>query len=345
MNLPFYLRLQYNLSLILEQLLGQKFFDARLRKWRVYLEKRIEQRFNSHPRDTSPIEIDRVHDISQEEFISQYLRKNRAVIFSGQAKDWACCQKWSFEYFSQTAGSENVLIVGAPGLTQPINQTEVDVEILKVKELVRDIQVGGEKYLRFSPLVEKNKSLAADLNFEWLTSMRGPRTFARTFYLFLGGKGRKTYLHSDQPCNLFVQVTGEKRWVLYDVEDAPLVYPVLTNSAYVNSAITNENFDHEKFPLFRYAKPLIAHLKPGDILYVPPYMWHQVENLTESIAVGYRFSSLRLAVSASLTFLFLRILATNPPIWKTGSLGKIDTNLIWAYTAGKLSEALGLKNK
>jgi hypothetical protein len=47
---------------------------------------------------------------------------------------------------------------------------------------------------------------------------------------------------------------------------------------------------------------LQPHLKPGEVLYVLPHVWHQVENLTDAIAVGYRFSQLKAALSSSVTF-------------------------------------------
>jgi hypothetical protein len=332
-------RYQFEFLLVLEQLFGDAFFKMARLRWKQRLLRKLEADLGNTPASRGSLQVERVQDLAPEDFVANYLHGDRAVIFSGAAKDWQCCQKWSLDYFEKIVGGEDVLLAGARGLTQPANQQEVSVEWLALKNLIHNIRAGGEKYLRFSPLVEKNKTLSSDLDHEWLAAMKGPKTFGHTHYLFMGGQGRKTFLHSDLPCNLFVQVTGEKKWTLYNVKDTPLVYPSVTNTAYVKSEISSDDFSSTAFPLFKYAQSIEAHLKPGDILYVPPYMWHEVENLTESIAVGYRFTSFKLA-SVSKTFLLLRLLVTNPPVWKTGPLGKIDTNLIWAFTAGKLSEAL-----
>jgi len=147
-------------------------------------------------------------------------------------------------------------------------------------------------------------------------------------------------LHNDQPCNLYVQIYGEKKWTLFYPEDSACLYPQVTNAAYVKSPVDIDSPDLEKFPLFASARAHVAHLRAGDVMYVPPHVWHQVENLTDTIAVGYRFSSLRAALKGSTIFSLIRLLSTNPPVWRTRKYGKIDTNLIWAHSAGKIKQVM-----
>jgi hypothetical protein len=45
----------------------------------------------------------------------------------------------------------------------------------------------------------------------------------------------------------------------------------------------------QRFPLFRYVPKYTVHLKPGDVLYVPPWWWHEVTNHGETIGVPVRF--------------------------------------------------------
>jgi len=44
----------------------------------------------------------------------------------------------------------------------------------------------------------------------------------------------------------------------------------------------------KKYPLYNYVPKYSAHLKPGDVLYNPPWWWHEVRNLNESISVPIR---------------------------------------------------------
>src|SRR6185295_14128661 len=133
---------------------------------------------------------------------------------------WDCCRKWDLDYFSFRHGDNDILLVEAEGLTG--HGTRQGYEILSVRDLIDNIRTGGDKYLRFSPLIQQLPSLEADLDLQWLSSMRPRLTFGNTFYLFIGGRNTVTHLHNDQPCNLFVQIHGRKKWTLYSVEHSAL---------------------------------------------------------------------------------------------------------------------------
>lgn len=324
--------------LVLEQLLGRKRFDFFFGHLKQYALGRLEKRLEGLA-SPPPVNVERRQAISAEEFQREYFRKGRPVIFSGAARDWGCVKNWSLDFFASRYGEKELLLVDAEGLTSKTKKSG-GYEFLKVKELVSDIRSENNKYLRFSPLIQDNPGLTADFDLSWFHRMRGARTFANTYYMFMGGAGQRTHLHNDQPCNLFVQVKGEKRWTLYPVADSVFLYPRPENTAYVQSEVNLSAQEPDRHPLFRFARAHIAHLQEGDILYCPPFMWHEVENLSETIAFGYRFSSLRAALKGSVCFAILRVLCTNPPLWKTMSYGKIDTNLIWAHTGGAIKDVL-----
>lgn len=323
--------------LLAEQLLGERLFQLfcgpiQRKAWRC-----LEQEFAGQPAP-SLVQVDRRENLSPEEFFREYMRPGRPVIFSAAAADWECVRSWTLSSLGRSHGESEVLLVDTEGLTG--RNLKTGFELLSLRELVEGIRAGNGKYLRFSPLLHKHPELRKGLNLSWFEGMRGRKTFAQTYYLFMGGKGQRTLLHNDQPCNLYVQVDGEKRWTLYDVRDSVLLYPKPANTAFVKSQVDLKNPDFSRFPLLRHARPLIAELRKGDILYVPPFTWHEVENLSETIAFGYRFSSLSRALGASICFSLLRLLSTNPPIWKSMSYGKDDTNLIWAHSGGFVREVL-----
>ncbi len=335
-NVTFLERVIFHSFLILEQLLGTRVFKP-ISPFKLKFLNRLLKRLSKLPPPIK-INIDRIDNLSAADFKKNYFQKSTPVIFSGAAKNWACTKKWNLDYFKFGYGEKNILIVNASGLTS--REENSNHEFLTVNELINNIKNGGDKYLRFSPLLENNPELVSDLDMDWLQDMKGEKTFANTYYMFLGGKSHKTLLHTDQPCNIYVQIFGEKKWTLFSAEDSALIYPTISNTAYIKSPVEVDSPDHTKFPLYKYAQAYEAHLSPGDVLYVPPNTWHFVENLTDSIAVGYRFSSLRAAIKASFSLSLLRILSTNPPIWKTMEYGKIDTNLIWAHSGGKIKEIL-----
>lgn len=335
-NIRSFERIFFHTLLVFEQILGKRLFSV-MRPLKNRLLCSVGERLQK----TAPSEeqsVDIRSTLSPDQFQIEFFSKSRPVIFKAAARKWTCCEKWDLDYFKLGYAEEDLLLVNASGLTSREEHTHY--EFLTVRELVENIKAGGKKYLRFSPILENNPELVKDLDMNWLQGMRGQKTFANTYYMFIGGKGQKTLLHTDQPCNLYVQVYGEKKWTLFSSKDTIFLYPEISNLAYIKSPIDIDHPDHENFPLFKYAKAQIAHLEAGDVLYVPPHTWHFVENLTDTIAVGYRYSSMKASLNSSKSFSLLRILSTNPPIWKTMKYGKVDTNLIWAHSGGKIKEIL-----
>ena len=48
--------------------------------------------------------------------------------------------------------------------------------------------------------------------------------------------------------------------------------------------------DLERFPRFAEAKPVHAVLEPGELLYIPQYWWHHIENLSsECVSLNFWF--------------------------------------------------------
>lgn len=329
-----------NFLMLAEQLVGPRIFAMLLGRPRALLYRYFANALNGLE-DLSPMSVDSREDLSAEEFLNLYFKRGKPVVFKGAAREWPCCMKWSLDHFHNQYAKSDLLLVDAKGLTT--REDKSGYEFLSVRDLIQDIRGGGDRYLRFSPLLHENPELTKDLDLNWLRSLRPARTFGNTYYMFMGGAGKKTLLHADQPCNLYVQVTGEKKWTMFYPEDSVCLYPEVTNTAYVKSPIDIDRPDLARFPLYRHARKLEVVLKPGDVMYVPPHVWHQVENLSDSIAVGYRFSSLKAALGSSLTFSLVRILSTDPPVWKTRRYGSVDTNLIWAHTNGALEPVFNEK--
>ena len=330
-------KFRFFILLFCEQLFAKTRFHNMIHKKRESFFNTLNERLSPLP-DGQVNEVESQVELSAEKFKSTFFAKSKPVVFKSAAKNWPCCHKWDLAYLKTKAGRKDVLLVDVDGLSA--QKTENKFEILSVEDLVSNITAGGQKYLRFSPLVEKIPELSRDLNLGWLKSLKSKWSIGNTYYLFVGGKKTVTHLHCDQPCNLFVQVYGRKKWILIPVDQSLLVYPQATQTAYFKSSADLQNLDLKKHPLVKKATRWEVILEPGDVLYIPPHVWHFVENLTDTIGVGYRFSSLTAAARSSFIFTFLRLCAQNPPIWKTRRYGKIDTNLIWADANGNVSEVI-----
>lgn len=69
-----------------------------------------------------------------------------------------------------------------------------------------------------------------------------------------------------------------------------------------------------KYPLIRYANYYEVILNPGDVLWVPPYTWHQVSNQSDAIGVGYKYTSFSAAWRSSPLLTTLNVFSVNPPL-------------------------------
>ena len=95
-------------------------------------------------------------------------------------------------------------------------------------------------------------------------------------------------------CNLFFQIEGRKKWTLIDPNFTLMIYPVIPpEPSYGESLI--DQYDMKPDPrarLFQYCPHQEVTLKPGDVLFIPPYYWHSVRNVeSRTLAVATRWGN------------------------------------------------------
>lgn len=104
--------------------------------------------------------------------------------------------------------------------------------------------------------------------------------------VWFGPKGTISPLHHDPDHNFLCQVVGSKYIRLYEESVSALLYPhegLLSNT----SRVDVEEPDTASFPLFPTAPYVECVLEPGNILYLPPRMWHYVRSLSTSFSVSF----------------------------------------------------------
>ena len=100
--------------------------------------------------------------------------------------------------------------------------------------------------------------------------------------LFIGQRGAATPAHYDEQQNLFAQLSGRKRCVLFAPGDVRGLYPYpLHHPKDRQTQLDMYAPDLARFPRFGDVLGLEAVLAPGDLLYIPQYWWHHIENLDE----------------------------------------------------------------
>ena len=131
------------------------------------------------------------------------------------------------------------------------------------------------------------KSLKDDLKPDRLLYNTDKDYSAGKQFIWLSSAGMITHAHFDQDFNFFVQLVGEKRFTLWSPSQHELlsVYPRV-HPMWHKSRINMMAPDTNRFPLFSQSRALQVTVKPGDVLFIPPYTWHYVETLSPSVSLS-----------------------------------------------------------
>jgi hypothetical protein len=333
-------RFEYGIYQLLDHFIGRERVFRIFGKRRRRFYKKLTQTLRESG-EGRIIPMERRKDLSLKEFRNHYLRKGIPVILDGGAKDWDCVKNWSFDYFKELYGDDEALM----GTQENMGKFEVST----LREVIENIQSGGGKYFRFYPFLYKHPERIKDVDYKWLRKRINKISFFDCFQVFIGAKGGGSYLHNANPPNLFIQIWGEKDWILYPQYYTMVIDPNPVRNIYRNAPNRKDGKPFDPFEagdysppyeLFKYIDGYSAHLKPGDILWNPPHYWHAIKNPTDAIGMGYRWAAPLYALKLTPLYMFLDICATHPPIWKYYQLLKKDSNLIHIAEAGKLNDYL-----
>jgi hypothetical protein len=261
------------------------------------------------------IPIERRVDLSIEEFKNHYVKKGIPVVMEGVAKDWDCVKKWNLDYFKNLHGKDEIQLLEAD-LTK-------GHETITLADVIDNIRSGGKKYFRFYPLLARHPEHLNDFDYKWFKERKTKSFFKDAFQVFIGGQDTCSDLHNANLPNLFVQAYGEKKWILYSHYYTPVIDPIPPPSIYRSAPIKKKEafnpFEPDytgTYELYKYIDGYSVHLKPGDVLWNPPFYWHAVKNHTDSIGVGYRWPNPGYSFTISPLYMFLDCLCRKPPIWE-----------------------------
>ena len=130
--------------------------------------------------------------------------------------------------------------------------------------------------------------------------------------LRLSNKGMQTYMHFDTSWNHFIQIYGKKLFILIspnenengNLFEYPCIHPHSSHSQlnHIFNQSTNivdhDDDDCDVSNIYKVKQIKndtltihIALLEKGDVLFIPPYWWHHVISLTDSISLHYWLNS------------------------------------------------------
>jgi hypothetical protein len=144
--------------------------------------------------------------------------------------------------------------------------------------------------------------------------------------LWMGPSGSITPIHHDFTNNLFVQVQGRKKVILYPPDPDAAFYRLPfkshdgRSSWHISRVGSFNTADYERYPLFREAKPLEVVVDAGSILFIPNFYWHEVHSLdSPSISLSYWWDARTAAeIESSIAKItdLLQLLEGTPVEWR-----------------------------
>ena len=272
--------------------------------------------------------------LDEVDFYKEFVKPGIPVVIEGGASDWDCIGKWSPSWLCEHYGDEPIIYIDST--PEQMEQKDYSSTLGKFSDVLTGINNGDvTKYIRFSPLLHDHPELLRDFNANWLKKMRHPFSTGKKLQLFVGPKGSKTDLHAAAEYNFFTQVYGRKHWYICSPKSDAALDPLNLGLAYFTSKFNPKFPDFKSFPI---SKDIDFHeciLEPGDILYNPSSYWHQVENESDSIGVGFRWFNLLGSLQLSTIQTLLTLTCYNPPIWKAMRYSKRDFSKLFAQNNKK----------
>lgn len=300
----------YNTLFFLEHVLGEKKYQKLFGNFEKKLFEKIDSYATEHPAD----EDFKIIEHSEGNYPEPHCHPYFPVIYRGIAKNWNCSKKWSFDFFTEKFGEQDVTLINNAGLVKDSDQA---YDVIKFSEYIKRLRNGSKEYLKFSRIVDEQSSLREDFDYSWLRKFRTRFAQNDLFYFFMGGKNTITPIHDGFAITVFVQVKGSKRWVFYPCNQRLFIGARPRRYNYFYSEADPYVFDNPKFPLIKHAKKYEVLVHEGDVLYFPSLVWHQVENVTDTIGVAYKFASIPSGFTSSKMLATCFFLATKPWLIET----------------------------
>mmetsp|Transcript_11266 Transcript_11266/g.12144 ORF Transcript_11266/g.12144 Transcript_11266/m.12144 type:complete len:437 (+) Transcript_11266:54-1364(+) len=267
------------------------------------------EQFRWELEEYQPGQVYAVPELKLEEFSYENLGKvskgfTLPVVVRGLFKGTKAQTTWSHEFFADKYG-ENILVTlsegrpdkqyatgdtfkGSTGGSRDIRgkgyQNIMKPVKMKIKNALKYMSQGEKLYIsNVDTIFRRNNDLLDDLEFNrvvnWAYEPYVP--YAAQIFLGYGSKDINdttgTLMHSAASANLFLQVKGGKDWTLLPPRYSIFIQPSL--GFFTPAAKAAKKPSDSGVPLFKVS------LNEGDMLFNPPWMWHEVKN-REGLSVG-----------------------------------------------------------
>jgi hypothetical protein len=234
--------------------------------------------------------VDRIENISAEEFQQRYYQTMTPLVITGLAKNWPAYHKWNWQFFKEIVGHKRVALynnVKSDAYT-PINTADDYKTFGEYIDMISQGPAGWRIFL-FN-IFEHAPQLTKD--FTWPDHLM--KGFVKKFpMLFVGGATSITHMHFDIDLShiFHTQFVGRKKVLLFPYEEQYKLYrkpfEVLSMADFSNYGEEGKP-DYNQFPALKLAKGYEVILNHGDTLFMPAGYWHHMEYLDSGFAMSLR---------------------------------------------------------
>ena len=208
------------------------------------------------------------------------------VIVSGVVSQWKAYRLWSAEYLRGLFKNVTTnLKYNERGIFDLHDSVYQKINFSDAVDLI--LSENGSRYsVQQQALLASFPELLNDIDLPYLINSNKQM---KVVNLWFGGRGYKSPLHYDGLHNLFAQVVGAKRMILFPPDETSNLYPFRDKSRAHCSQLDIFNPNEQSFPGYARArlKRIDVHVEPGELLYVPLGWWHAVESLDVSVSINF----------------------------------------------------------
>lgn len=234
------------------------------------------------------MQIERIKPPSLAAFRRDYQEPRRPVILTGLMEDWPA-RRWTLDHLRKRYGDRQVTAVRTrEGQVVHGPKEGIPYDPIRFGDFIDELETSPAPghYVVF-PVSEVLPELIDE--FILPEYCRNAPWFRARFWL--SAANTRSPLHRDPPDNLFAQILGKKRFVLFPPGETKNLYPYRFWSGLPDFAkFDAEERDYTRFPKARNAERIECEVAAGEMLYLPRYWWHQVSSVEQSASVNLWWS-------------------------------------------------------
>ena len=222
-------------------------------------------------------------------------KRSVPVILEGLSDDWPARVNWSLPRLRERFADRRISVIATQqGRLCADVDTGVAFHTRRFGDYL-DVLERGERPNGY--LVEPGSNWIPELRDDVRVPEFGQNASWQNTRFWLSAANTSAPLHRDLAENLFFQIVGRKRFVLYPPSASPWLYSNPLTSALPNySRFDPEEPDYDRFPLGREVTPSEVILEPGDSLFLPSRWWHLTRSLDVSASFNFWWAGGALAL-------------------------------------------------